>query len=91
MPCPVPRRPPRAVNATARRVRCGLGQPGQRSAARKTPHILFFFQKNGDFQSELRAKSRTATGLSQCSSSYNSFNINRIAYDNVSYRCKYLC
>jgi hypothetical protein len=45
----VPRRPPRAVKAAARRVRGGLRPAGQRSAARQTPHIPFFFQKNGDF------------------------------------------
>ena len=36
-------RPLRAAHAVA------CGQPGQRSAARQTPHIPFFFQKNGDF------------------------------------------
>ena len=36
-------RPLRAAFAMAH------GQPGQRSAARQSPHIPFFFQKNGDF------------------------------------------
>lgn len=36
-------RPLRAALAVA------CGQPGQRSAARQSPHIPFFFQKNGDF------------------------------------------
>ncbi len=36
-------RPLRAALAVA------CGQPGQRRAARQSPHIPFFFQKNGDF------------------------------------------
>jgi hypothetical protein len=36
-----------------------FGQPGQRMAARQSPRIPFFFQKNGDFsvldQSEIHA------------------------------------
>jgi len=36
-------RPLRAAHAVA------CGQPGQRSTARQSPHIPFFFQKNGDF------------------------------------------
>jgi hypothetical protein len=35
-------RPLRAAFAVA------SAQPGERSAARQTPHIPFFFQKNGD-------------------------------------------
>jgi hypothetical protein len=39
-------RPLRAALAVA------YGQPGQRSTARQTPHIPFFFQNNGDFSDE---------------------------------------
>jgi hypothetical protein len=43
-------RPLRAALAMA------CGQPGQRSAARQSPHIPFSFRKMGIFQSEPRAK-----------------------------------
>jgi hypothetical protein len=63
-PCPVPRRPPRAVKAATRRSRDGLDSGVLRGSLR-TSH--FSFRKMGIFQSELRANPSPREGLWNCS------------------------